>query len=56
LRAFDRDLFDGNEEEQEMSATTDTPASITTRGGVETPPGVSEFDGGMQSARTAEAF
>ena len=39
-----------------MSATTDTPASITTPGGVEPPLGVSEFDGGMQSARTAGAF
>jgi hypothetical protein len=39
-----------------MSATTDAPASITTPGRVETPPGVSEFDGGALSARTAGAF
>ena len=39
-----------------MSATTGTPASLTTPGRVETPPGVSEFDGGVQSARTAGAF
>ena len=39
-----------------MSATTDTPASITTPGRVETLLGVLEFDGGVQSARTAGAF
>ena len=39
-----------------MSAMTDMPASITTPGGVETPLGVSELDGGVQSARTAGAF
>jgi hypothetical protein len=56
LHAFDRDLFDGNEEEQAMSATTDTPASITTPGRVDTPLEMSEFDGGLQSAGTAGAF
>jgi hypothetical protein len=39
-----------------MSATTDTPVSITTPGRVETPRGVSEFDGGVLSARAAWAF
>jgi|HubBroStandDraft_6_1064221.scaffolds.fasta_scaffold02614_4 hypothetical protein len=39
-----------------MSATTDTPASITTPGGVETSPVVSEFDGGVLPACTAGAF
>jgi hypothetical protein len=39
-----------------MSATTHTPASITTPGGVETPLGVSEFDGGVLAARTVGAF
>jgi hypothetical protein len=34
-----------------MSATTDTPASITTPARFDTAPGVVEFDGGVQSAR-----
>lgn len=39
-----------------MSATTDTPASITTLGTVESPLGLSEFDGGVLLARTAGTF
>jgi hypothetical protein len=34
-----------------MSATTDTPASITTPARVDTGLGVLEFDGDVQSAR-----
>jgi hypothetical protein len=39
-----------------MSATTDTPASITTPARDETPLGVSELDGGVLSARMVGAF
>jgi hypothetical protein len=39
-----------------MSATTDTPASITPPGRVETLLAVLEFDAGVQSARTARVF
>jgi hypothetical protein len=42
--------------EPEMSATTDTPASITTPGMVETRVGVLEFDDVRQLATTLRAF